>query len=162
MIDERRFPKIKFLILNKMKNNQPIRRYKKIVRVDLIMIGRLTKIMHIWYNNKMPIKLNNLEKIAGWIILLAMNGKAIRLSYHQARITKGQIIKFLVDERLKFLSNMWRRFPMNYWIIRTTLTFLMGKINEFLQPKSGVLVVSSTRQLNIITNLMPSTKQITL
>ena len=47
MIDERRFPKIKFLILNKMKNNQPILKYKKIVRVGLIMIGRLTKIMHI-------------------------------------------------------------------------------------------------------------------
>ena len=43
-----------------MKNNHSILRFKKRVQVGLIMIGRLIKVMRIWYNNKMPIKLSNL------------------------------------------------------------------------------------------------------
>ena len=144
-----------------MKNNQPILRFKKRVQIGLIMIGRMTKVIFIWYNNKMLIEPNNLEKIIGWIILLAMNGKAIRLSYHQVKITKDQIIKILVDEKLKYQSHMSKRFPMNYWIIKTTLTFMMEKINDYLQLRSEALVASSIQQLNITTNPMPITRQIT-
>jgi hypothetical protein len=126
------------------------------------MIGKLIKAMFIWYNNRMQIKHNNLEKIVGWIIWLIMNGKAIRLSCHLVKTTKGQIIKILVDERSKCLRHMWRRFPMNYWIIQTTLTFLMEKKKDSLQPRLEAHVANNIQQLNITTNLIPSIKQITL
>jgi len=136
-------------------------RFKKRVQESLITIGKLIKAMFTWYNNKMQIKLNSLEKIIGWIIWYTTNGKAIRLSCRQVKITKGQIIKIREDERLKCLSLMWRLFLMNYLIIQTTLTFLMEKINDFLQLKLEALVVSSIQQLNTATNPMPITKQIT-
>jgi hypothetical protein len=137
-------------------------RFKRRVQEGLIMIGKMIKAMFILYNNKMKIKLNSLEKIIGWIIWLTMNGKAIRLSCHQVKTTKGQIIKIRADERLKCLSLMWRRFLMNYLTIQTTLTFLMEKINDSLQPRLEALVASSIQQSNTTINLMPSTKQITL
>jgi len=136
-------------------------RFKKRVQGNLITIGKLIKAMFTWYNNKMQIKLNSLEKIVGWIIWYTTNGKAIRLSCRQVKTTKGQIIKIRADERLKCLSLMWRLFLMNYLIIQTTLTFLMEKINDFLQPRLEALVASTIQQLNTTTNPMPSTKQIT-